>query len=369
MKVLHVCWLGTIGGLERYTLQLTENLKAKGHLVDVCILHRTGPISDESKGKGIRTYFIGMKSGFDIRGALRLKSFLQNSSYDIIHVHDRNFLANFILKIFCKSPKIFTEHGGELIGNKPWKRLLFYKLLSSQYKKIIANSNYISNLLIKYNLANKERVITIYNGIDVEELLSPIIDKNKEKKALKISEDSKIIGIIGRLVPTKGIDLFVQTAEELAQINNNFTFLIVGDGPNRKEYEEMTRRIKTKVDIRFIGWQKDIERILPIFDIFLFTSRGESFGIVLLEAMASGVPIVGFDIPGANEVVEKNVSAILVKPYDISKLVDAVLDVNSNSMLYNTLSNNGRSRAKNNFSIETNVNKVLQIYHFIHKQL
>ncbi len=367
MKTLQIMWLGTIGGLEKHVLHLVEDLKANGHLVEVCILHKTGAISDELYNRKIKTYFMDMKSGFDVRGALRFKRFLRDNSYDIIHVHDRNILANFVLWKFCETPKVFSEHGGELIGNKPWKRILFYKLLSFQYKKIIANSNHIREFLLKCGLSNEKKVTTIYNGINFKALSNYSLDKNKIRKKLNIDRNNKIIGIVARLVPSKGIDLFILTAQEIAKKDRSFTFLIIGDGPNRSEYEEMAIRVRDKVDIRFLGWRKDIERILPIFDIFLFTSRWESFGIVLLEAMAAGVPIVGFDIPGANEVVEKGETALLVDFSNIKELASTALYLISNKDLYIRLSLNGRKRVRRYFSMKDNAQRTLQIYEEIIK--
>ena len=368
MKILHVAWLGTIGGLEKYVSQLSAAQRNLGHEVEVCILHKTGPVYDEIVNAGIPTHFIGMQSGSDFIGALRLRNVLLKNDYDIIHVHDRNILSNLILLLYFKGDRVFTEHGGALIGPNPLKHVIFYLVFSKYFKAIIANSGYIKNIIINKHLAKEQKVQVVYNGIDLNKYHVDI-DRVQKSKELGFPLDRKIIGIVGRIVPAKGIDIFIEAAQLITSKSDYCLFVVVGDGIEKSKYENIVKTKYQGLKLLFLGWRTDIEEIMKTFDLFLFTSKWEPFGIVLLEAMASGVPIVGFDIPGANEVVEKNVSAILVKPYDISKLVDAVLEVNSNSMLYNTLSNNGRSRAKNNFSIETNVNKVLQIYRFIHKQL
>ena len=101
---------------------------------------------------------------------------------------------------------------------------------------------------------------------------------------------------------------------------------------------------------------------MSAFDVLLFTSRWESFGLVLLEAMAAGVPIVGFDIPGANEVAINGETALLVEPYKISDLATRVLQVMSDKELYSQLSEQGKKRVEGSFSSSKNSSTVLFIY-------
>jgi len=136
MKIIHVSWWGRIGGIEKYVSDLSINLKRKGHVVEICALSEKGCLYEKLENVGFKVHIIGMKNGCDLASANKLRSFLEKNPSDIIHVHDRNFLANYIITRYAKCPLIFTEHGGELIGDKHWKRKIFYALFRTRYKKI-----------------------------------------------------------------------------------------------------------------------------------------------------------------------------------------------------------------------------------------
>lgn len=363
MKILHIAWSGGIGGIEKHVYQLSKEMKRNGIFVEVCILNKTGNLVNELDKIGIKSYVIGLKSSLDFKGAIKFKNFISRHSYDMIHVHDRNFLSNIILLFFYSHKKIFTEHGGHLVYKyeHPWKQKLFYKLLGSQFKIIIANSNFIKETIIKNRLFMPNKVSTIYNGISLEKLTSSDISlKQKMKKDLGI-ENKRVVGVVCRIVLAKGIDFFLKIAKEIEKERKDIVFLIIGDGVEKKKYEEMAKGL-FGVDIRFLGFRSDIGEILSVFDIFLFTSRWEPFGIVLVEAMAAGVPIVGFDIPGANEVVLSGITGYLVKPFKINEAAIKVLELLRDGDKYAEFSKRGRERAINLFSITNNYNNIMNIY-------
>lgn len=356
-------WSGSIGGLERYVLDISTVMKRHGLRPEVCILNKAGLISDILRENNILVHHIGMKSGFNVIGAVRFAQVLLNGRYDIIHVHDRHFLSTIILACFCRAPKIFTEHGGELLGNKPWKRFLFYKILSFQYDGVIANSNYVKSVLLQKKLISKDRVAVIYNGIDLERF-QVHFNKTEIRKQFKIPKDSTVIGMVARLIPRKGVDFFVKIAHEIYSLDkkNKYVFLVIGDGPERHKYDKITTPERDSSDLRFLGWQINVDRVMSIFDIYLFTSRWEPFGLVLAEAMAMGVPIVGFDIKGANEIAEDKKTALLSPPFDTHRVAANVIALISNDELYKKLSAAAITRTKNLFSLKQNYNRVYELY-------
>jgi glycosyltransferase involved in cell wall biosynthesis len=360
MRIAQVLWLGSIGGLENYVYQLSEGLTENKHIVDVCVLHVEGDISDKIKNKNIKVFCAGMKNGFDFYGAFKFLQFLLKNNYDIVHVHDRNLLANFLL-LFYPGKKIFTEHGGELLSWKNWKRRFFYHFLSAQFDVIIANSNFVKDSLLRLKILRSDKIITVYNGIYAERFSNALVNKNKIRDSFSIPPSAKVVGIVARLVEAKGIDLFIETAGKIMQQRDDVIFLIAGDGPLREECERLAAKIKYPSNIRFLGWQSDILHVLPAFDIFLFTSRWEPFGMVLLEAMAVGVPVVGFNVPGANEVAINGETAILVDSFDLEALASKTIDVLDNVEYCAQLGNNGRRRVNDFFTMDINTSRVTSI--------
>lgn len=368
MNILHIIYSGAMGGLERHVVELSLKLIEHGNEVTICILNGGEFVEQILTGHNIKVEKIGMRGGFDLSGVKRFKEILKQGKYDVMHMHCRTFLPNYILWRYRDARKVFTEHGGDFFGNDKWKRILFYHLFACQYDKILVNSNYTKNNILRYVKNFGSKVAVVYCGINLANFDSMKIYKNDVKNMLGVPQDRKIVGIVARLVPRKGIDLFIRAARDISEVRKDLTFLILGAGPEKNSYEKLAKKETPNVDIRFLGMREDTGKILPIFDVFLFTSKYEPFGIVLIEAMASGVPIVGFDIPGPTEIVEHGVTALLAHPFDTKELAANVMTVLNDGNLHSRLSKNGIKKARELFSADRNALSILQIYKDIKKK-
>lgn len=367
MKILHVIWDSSLGGLENYVYQICcssqLNIEFKS---EVCVLHKRGIIADQLIARGIFVHFIDSAGPFDFKSFFRFIKLLKKENYKIISIHERSFIPNLIIKYCTKGKVVFFEHGGELIGKhllKRIKRLIFYKLFSSSFDFIICNSEFVHQELNRLKFIDLHKSAVVTPGVDTELFSSNLKLKEAERNRLKIfHHEIKIVGVVARLVYLKGIDIFIRVAANILKNESHIYFVIVGDGPLRKRCEALAKKYSCENEIFFVGWREDIHSALNLFDIFLFTSRWESFGIVLCEAMSMGIPIVGFNIPGANKVIDNGVTGVLVKPFDVISASEAVLNLFADRELYCTLSASGIERARKNFSIENTMNKLRTIY-------
>ena len=141
--------------------------------------------------------------------------------------------------------------------------------------------------------------------------------------------------------------------------DEDIVFLVVGEGEKRSELEK--KASDAGVGIRFLGDRKDIPDILRIFDIFLFTSKWEPFGIVLLEAMAAQIPILGFAVGGAREIIEKG-GGILLDRRDHKALARLAIRVLRDHELYNKLAAQGYSNLIDNFHVKESIKRLEQAY-------
>lgn len=130
---------------------------------------------------------------------------------------------------------------------------------------------------------------------------------------------------MGRLEKQKGIHLFIAMAQVVLTMRRDIEFLIVGDGSLKKELEQETKSLHLNQNVRFLGWRRDVPDLIATMDLFLITSEWEPFGIVLLEAMIMGVPIVGFDVGGVSEVVKNGETGLLIKQRDPTLLAKEVV--------------------------------------------
>lgn len=357
--VLHVLWSGRAGGAERFVRDIvtySDNTKFE-HIV--CFLSSGGIIADQIKQVGGKVLILGMKSGFDILAGLKFIGLLKSENVNIVNVHMRSYFIIMLLCVFGgKVIRIYFEHGGNLISNHPKKEAVFYRIFGPSFKVILANSDYVRSQVLKVSRLPEEKVKTFYIGIDLAPY-SITINKEEIKKEFRIPLSNKVVGIVGRLVVAKGIDDFVRIAVEIQKRRNDICFVIVGDGEKRQNLEKLAKSLS--VNIIFLGERKDIPKLLKLFDVFLFTSKWEAFGIVLLEAMASRVPVIGFNIPGANEIISKG-GGIMVEGRNHQQAAECVVEVLDSYEKCHKLANDGYENVSKNFNIKNTMLKLELFY-------
>lgn len=360
IKILHIVWKPDIGGAEEFILSLSREHMHR-HAVAVCFLGTKGPMIHEFERAGIEIKTIGMRNGFDVFSALRFFLFVKKGQFDVIHVQCHNFLMNACLRFIKNVPKILTEGGGECLVEELWKTRLIYRLFASNYKKIIVHSEYIRKLLIREAGVDPDKISLVHYGIDINKF-SVTINTQKKKDELGIKTNTKVVGIIGRLVKRKGTHFFIRMAHEILRHEPEVDFLIIGDGPLRKPLEEMVKSLGVEKKIKFLGFRRDIPELLSLMDVFALTSEYEPFGIVSVEAMASGVPVAGFSVGGIPEAVIHNETGILVPEKDPLVLAKDTIHLLRNEELKKRMGQNGQRRARLYFDIRASTEKIEQIY-------
>lgn len=364
-KICHVIWRSSIGGAEKYVLNLLKIMKS---FADVSLIHLGSPgiLWEEYKKLGIPIYYFNIRHGLDIKNFIKLYYFLKNNKFDIVHSHVPTWIFNLILFLKKNSSKlIFTEHGGGLLGKK-LRNVLFYKFFASNYDLLIAISHYMKNIMIKYNPTLEPKIKVIYNGIPFSSKDFKKIDSKIYRKKLLPHLDlkEKVIGIVGRLAPEKGIDTFLYIASEILKKRKDVSFLIAGDGPLREDLLTLSKKLKISNDVQFLGFRKDALDIMKCFDIFLLTSKWESFGLVIIESISVGVPVVALHCRGAiEELIKNDETGLIIKENNYSKIAEKILQFLDDKEKQKFIIENAYHWAIKNFSIENNVQKLMKIYY------
>ena len=271
---------------------------------------------------------------------------------DIIHAHV--FLAGVpavILGRIYKIPVVITEHWSgfpeHLLGKID---ILIARFAMNKAKIILPVSKNLESSIKSYGINNRFEVI--YNVIDIFTFYPSLKkDINKIKKIL----------LVALLLPVKGIPYLLQSLAQLKQKRQDFSLEIVGDGPNREEYEKLTMELDLEKEVKFNGLKSksEIAEFMRNSDFFILPSLWENLPCVLIEAMASGLPIIASNIGGIPEILNKDIG-ILIKPKDVDELTKAI-----NHMLdhYQNYSSKKISKyAKENFSNEVVGKRLDKIY-------
>lgn len=357
IRVLHVIWAGGSGGAERFLLDITRYSDRFRFEHIACFLSAGGVMADAMRADGVEVRIIGMKNGMDLPGVWQFLRWFFKVKINVVHNHCRNFLVTLILLSFRRRPCIYSEHGGWLLAPSSHGPI-FYNFLIRHHDLILANSDLLRAKILSAARGLSSKVEVLYIGID--RTLYKKDGAEDLRGRIGIPRENKVVGIVGRLVEAKGMDDFIRIAAEIRNNKvNKVSYVIVGSGILQRSLEELARELG--VDVLFLGDRGDVPALLSIFDVFLFTSRWESFGIVLLEAMASGVPVVGFSTGGAVEIMARG-GAVAVEGRDVKKAAKAAIDILQDPARAIALGEAGRRNVEDNFDIAKSIIKLQSVY-------
>ena len=346
MKVCFVCPHSFVkpGGIKNHILELTEEYKKRGIEVKIIIPRRDVKESHEEEiillGKSLPFNIGGTQGDFCfISNFKEINIILEKEKFDIIHFH--NFIPPFSWQILNKSKSIniLTFHAN--IEAIPLLKILipfFAKKMNNKLRGIIG----VAPMTIEYfkNFKGNKKIIP--NGINLEKF-----NPNNEK--IKEYVDGKInLLFVGRIEERKGL-LYLLKAYKKIQ-NHNIRLIVVGEGPLKKECDKYIEENNLK-NIVFVG-KKTGEEVAKYFntcDIYISPAPfGESFGIVLLEAMASKKPVVGFSNLGYYQLLKGTPGEkFLAKPKDIEELSEKILLLIKNEKLRQEMGEWGLEYSKN----------------------
>lgn len=247
--------------------------------------------------------------------------YVSSNPIDIYHSHDQfGDLIGILIKI--THPKILlvrTVQNNFEWQRKPLRRILFtHTLIPLFYKREIGVNKSIVNMLNNrwiYKLINK-KALNIPNASNLNKFMDINIDIEGKKTSLGIEKHHPIIGTVGRLHYQKGFDTLLNAIPFVLDDHPNALLVIVGDGPLLEPIKKQVEDLAIQKSVVLLGARGDIPEVLRIFDIFVSSSRWEGLPGVLLEAMASGIPIVATNIPGTNEIINNEINGLLVNPED-----------------------------------------------------
>ena len=282
------------------------------------------------------------------------------TSHDLIHAHHP--IAALVMKqLFPDTPVLMTIHSSyerELILNRKIQEggiehqflTAIYGELEVQMDGLLTVSESFRGYLSPY-LTSPERVHVIPNGFD-------------EKRFKPISHDNAVPQLITvcRLVPAKGLDILLRACAELKQRNYPFVLHIIGDGPIRKELEELAVELNLYDEIIFYGYMLHPEEFMPFFDVFVLPSRAESFGSVFAEAALCWLALVGTNVGGIAEQIQDGANGLLVPPEDPTALADALEKLVSDPTYRYNMARAAWDRAKKDYSLQRVIAQMKHVY-------
>jgi glycosyltransferase involved in cell wall biosynthesis len=211
------------------------------------------------------------------------------------------------------------------------------------------------------------RIDTIPNGVDVQAIDAKSQNSDNTLDPYPVEPSDPIVGTVGRHVEEKGYRYLIDAMVDVTRKYPDAKLLLIGDGPERTALEQRARR-QGLLDtdgtdvVVFVGQQSSVPPFLAHFDVGAFSSVDESFGLALAEAMATGVPVVGTNIPAFRRILDDGEAGVLVPPHDSDALADAIDTLLSDSSNRERLGIRGRERIERCFSIEHTAREYAELY-------
>lgn len=358
MKILMLSWEyppRIIGGISRVVYDLAQNLGKCGNDVHVLTCWEPGTKEYELDNyvnvhrvhvyNNPSTNFVEwvMQLNFAmIEFAIKL---LKNNEFDIIHAHDWLVAyASKVLKYSYDIPLITTIHATEYGRNNgiytDIQRTInnIETWLVHESNRIIVNSNYMKDELVSIYNVDSNKISIISNGVDLNKFDNIYYDSNFKKRYA--AQNEKIVFFVGRLVNEKGVQILLNAIPKILSNYRDVKFVIAGKGPCLNNLIEICQKLNIKDKVYITGFVSE-EVLLKLYkcsDIAVFPSTYEPFGIVALEGMVAGIPVVVSDTGGLNEIVNHKEDGMKFYSGNSNSLADCIIELLKNHDLSNQIS-------------------------------
>ncbi|MGQ9571453.1 MAG: glycosyltransferase, partial [Thermodesulfovibrionales bacterium] len=362
INILHVISKLPVGGVENQLLMTLKNYDRMKLYPLVCSLLDKGEIGKEIEDAGIEVIALNkLKHRFDWTIVKDIYRLIKKRNIKIVRTHQYHAnlygrLAGWLAKVPCIVASI---HNVYTMDRKLHRRIM-NKFLSRFSDKVVAVSETVKKDILKYDGLREDEIIVIYNGIDTDSFVNR--DGNAIRREFGIPSDVPVIGTIGRLTFQKGQKYLIEAASKIKEKFPGIMLLIVGDGPMKDGLRNYAKILDLNENVIFTGSRRDIPALLAAMDIFVLPSLWEGLGNALLEAMASGKPIIATDIPPIREIVNSEKVGILVPPQNSNAIADSIEFLFHNKNFAENLANAARERVFTTFHIKTSVRHYTELF-------
>lgn len=361
LKILQVSSAQAFGGGERHLVDLARSLADLGHDVRVAARFNS-QLLDELKLPSGNVTTLPMHNALDAQSATALARLVRSEAIEIVHAHMAHDypLAAYAVRRNPSARLIVTRH-----VLFPLNRL--HKITLAHVSRLIAVSHAVGRELRAQGLIAAQKITVIQNGIDLKRIEAARHRFNRTEFCQRwdLPAESSLVGSIGTFTSLKGHEDFLQAAATLQ--NRSAFFVISGtESPATKNYrrrlENLIEQLGLADRVRLIGRMDDISELHCALDVFVSASHSESFGLAIVEAMASGTAVVATETEGAKEIIEDGKTGVLVPIGATQAMANAIGKLLDDRSQRDDLGHNGRVRARERFSLERMVDETVEVY-------
>jgi sugar transferase (PEP-CTERM/EpsH1 system associated) len=365
LRILHVIPQLMPGGTEYTLLRLIRALDSAEFEHEICATRAIDPEFAKSQMVSPKAFCVGKPGARYQFPFFRLAHMMRSIRPDVVHSRNWGGIEAIAAARFAGVPVVVhSEHGYELdsLGGLPYRRRIFRKAAFAMADAVFTNSRELREYHARETWTSSERLRVIYNGVDTNRFRPDLSVRDRVREELSIAPDCLLLGSVGRLVAIKDHRTLLNAASLLAGQGVKVKLLLAGAGP---ESTALQRQAAEDVNLRdrviFTGASDRISELLNAMDIFVLPSLGEGMSNTLLEAMASGLPVVASRVGGNPELIQDEEAGFLFNAGDSANLVE-LLKRFCEPALRQRLGNACRTTAIQRFSVDRMVEEYRSLY-------
>ncbi len=374
-KLLYVITQAEWGGAQKYIFDLATSEEAQNYDITVAIGNTINTtLIDKLADKGIKIHSLkklirSINPLKDLSAISELKNLFSTLQPNIIHLNSSKagIIGSFAYRLWnninCRL--IYTAHGW--VFNEPlpnWKKTFYLNLEKNTAKDknhIICVAQSDQKIATEKGIFPRQNLTTIHNGIDIAEM--KLLEKFEARRLLELQPNAYIIGTIANFYPTKGLKYLI---EAMYYLDNNYNLPIylalIGDGQQKEELLNLIGNYNLKSRIFILGTKENAAQYLKGFDAYICSSVKEGMPYSIIEAMMAELPIISTNVGGIPEMLEQNISGILIDPQKPILLAENIKALYEHQEIADILATNAKNIAQQKFTKQQMIEQTFALY-------
>ena len=369
IHVLHILHKLSVGGAENGVVNLSNRMDTSRFSVGIVSLSPGGKLMervDSSRVSLIQD--LNKQPGNDWQLPFQLAKIFKREHPHIVHSHAWGTLVEtWLAKMLARVPIwIHGEHG--TMQEKPMNRRI-QRMVWGRADQVLSVSGVLADRLSETMAFPRESILPLLNGVEISKFQPKNQIKNNIslRDSLKIAPETKVVGIVGRLEPVKDHESFIKAIAYISNNsdsfrNGNLCALVIGDGALTSSMQELSEELGLTKVVKFLGRRNDVPELLDLVDVSVCSSLSEGMSNTILEAMASGLPVVATNVGGNPELVIEGKTGLLVPSAAPEKLGKALTSLLIDPDKCLEMGRKGKERANNHFTLDGMVKNYEDLY-------
>jgi len=358
VRVMHVVFGLRPGGMELGVVKLASGLDPRRVQSTICSTRPTGDLN-HLLPPSVRTFELNRRHGNDLRLIWDLHGLFRRERPHIVHTHAWGTLLEGLIAARLAGVPIVVhgEHGTlQLRAHQRWLQQRAWAAADC----VLSVSSRLADRMAAETGFDRQGITVIRNGVDLSRFGTP--DRAGARASLALSGDVPVVGSVGRLVPVKDHAALLDAVALLHRDGLEATLVLAGDGPERGALQTRASALGLQDAVRFLGHRPDVEAVLAALDVFALPSVSEGLSNTILEAMATGLPVVATRVGGADELVDDEVTGILTPVGSPPPMAAALSRLFRDSALRSAMGSAGRGRVEAEFALAGMVRHYESLY-------